>query len=200
MSVAGHDQSWKDRIASWFQQRWQLVGGLKLERDQGFYNESRWAQNYTPQTDGPYELARQHAERKFDLAIQAFNAEDKKSEIILGFSSTAAVLLIAAARGNLFQANVPTVVGIILIFLSAIAACRGRVGGAVISPSSARELLEIIDSEPSLSESHLESLVAATNHVAIEGTRRMAHWKARLVRIAYVLFVAGVGALILNLF
>jgi hypothetical protein len=172
--------------------------------DSEFIGANSWAEGYLPQGDpAAYGRVSKFAEAQYAFMIDLSEGLDKKADEQVRFMITIVGAVTAAAAAKLFKVEgirpIPASVALACICLAIYAAIRARTPQSNATPMSPRDLLKVTDlaSKPTLEQ--IESVIAASHHVAILGMRSLTTWKARLLNRSALAFAIGFALLLYSL-
>lgn len=125
---------------------------------------------------------------------------DKKADEQVRFMVTIVGAVTAAAAAKLFNVekirHLPAGLALVGIGLAILAAIRARTPQSTATPMSPRDLLTVADLESKPTPEQMESVIAASYHVAIFGMRSLTLWKARLLNRSTLAFAIGFALLL----
>lgn len=159
-----------------------------------FADATRWAEEYAPQgQEDVYALISQFAENQYKFMVDLSEGLDKKADEQLRFMSTIFGAITAAAAAKLITFERPwlALASLIPIGLALVTAMRTRTPQSNATPMSTRDLLAVADLKCKPQRYQIESVVAASYHVATFAMETLTTWKARmLVRSALAFLIA----------
>ena len=167
-----------------------------------FLDAEQWAINYAPAHESEvYAFIEQFAEKQFEFVAGATDTLDKKADAWARFAATIAGATVTAASTTLIKISSTLffVFGGLVILLSIILAIRAGMPLSALTPITVRNLLKVADVLAAPSEGQIHGAIAASHHVAIEGTNRINEWKASLIKASFYLFIAGYIMVLLSL-
>jgi hypothetical protein len=159
-----------------------------------FLNAEQWAINYAPAHEsGVYAPIEEFAEKQFEFVAAATDTLDKKADGWARFASAMAGATVTAASTTLIKIGNTYLflcAGLVL-FVSVIMAIRAGMPLSALTPITVRNLLKVADVPSAPSEPQIKSAIAASYHVAVEGTNRINEWKSRLIELSFYVFIIG---------
>ncbi len=180
-------------IRSWIWLRsWVFPPSVRFDSE--FIEATRWAEGYSPQNPGEvYARVSKFAESQYQYMTSLSDGLDKKADDLLRFMTTIMGVVIAAGAGRLITFERPWAALLSLgpISLALIAAIRIRTPQSTTTPMNPRELLKIADLKSTPTAEQLESVLAASYHVAILGMKSLTSWKARMLNRSVLAFLTA---------
>ena len=167
--------------------------------DSEFIDASVWAEGYTPQGDmAVYAQISKFSENQYTFMVNLSEGLDKKADEQVRFMVT--FVGAAAAAAKLFDVerirHVSGGLALVCIGLAILAAIRARTPQSTSTPMSPRDLMTVADLQSKPTPEQMESVVAASYHVAIFGMRSLTVWKARLLNRSTLAFAVGLALLL----
>ena len=162
--------------------------------DLGFLDASQWARDYLPTgQDEVYALISPYAQNQYDYMVAVSDALDKKADDQLRYMWTLSAGLIAAwgAKWVVFERPCFAFIGLILASLALVTAFVSKRPVGNTTPMNPRGVLAVADHKSRPSKPQLESVIAASYHVAIVGMKILTKWKAGSLNLSFWLFVAA---------
>ena len=162
--------------------------------DSEFIDATNWAEGYAPSgNEEVYVLISKFSEIQYNLMLSLSDGLDKKADEQVRFMVTIVGAIIAAAAGKLVRFERPSLafIGLLPICLALFTAIRVRTPQSSTTPMSPRDLLAVADLESKPTKHQIDSVIAASYHVAIFGMRSLATWKARLLNRSTMVFLIG---------
>jgi hypothetical protein len=174
-------------IPSWFRP-------IDPRSTQEFLDAEQWAISYAPAYDSDvYASVEEFAKEQFEFVAGATDTLDKKADGWARFASAIAGATITAASTNIIKIghNYVFMSGGGLILLSVVVAIRAGMPLSALTPITVRNLLKVADFASAPSENQIKSAIAASYHVAIEGTNQINQWKSWLIKWSFYVFILG---------
>jgi hypothetical protein len=170
--------------------------------DSEFIDATRWAEGYSPSgQEDVYALVSTFSEKQYNFMLSLSDGLDKKADEQLRFMATVVGAITASAAGKLVRFEHPwlAVISLFPILLALVAAMRARTPQSSATPMSPRDLLKVADLASKPTKHQVESVIAASYHVAIFGMRSLTTWKARLLNRSTMAFLIGFGLLLVSI-
>jgi hypothetical protein len=192
-------REWIYRRPGWAVRLWILVRSWFFppapEFNSAFIDATEWARNYAPGGEPEtYAIVAKFAETQYSSMVSLSDGLDKKADELVRFTVTiAGAVTAAASTGKLIKFHRPEWAAVAFLFVAASVYCamRVRTPTATTIPMSSRDLLKIADLDTKPTAHQIESVVAATYHVATVGLGGVTNWKSNLLRRSTVAFFAG---------
>ncbi len=145
-----------------------------------------------------YGIVSAFAEKQYYLMISISEGLDKKADEHLRFMATVGGAILAAVAAKLISFERPwlAVVGLALFCVALFTAITIRTPQKSSIPMSPRELLSVAELNSKPAKHQVESVTAASYHVAILGMRSLTTWKARLLTRSTLAFIMGLLVLL----
>jgi hypothetical protein len=159
-----------------------------------FLDAEQWAISYAPAHETEvYEAVEEFAKQQFEFVAGATDTLDKKADGWARFASAIAGATVTAASTNLIKIgnNYIFILGGCLILASVIVAIRAGMPLSALTPITVRNLPKVADHPSAPSETQIKSAIAASYHVAIEGTNQINQWKSWLIKFSFYIFIFG---------
>ncbi len=133
--------------------------------------------------DDVYALMAQFSENQYNFMVDLSEGLDKKADEQLRFMAAIFGAITAAAGAKLITFERPwlALASLLPICLALVTAVRIRTPQSNATPMSPRDLLAVADLESRPAKHQMESVIAASYHVAILAMRGLTTWKARML-------------------
>lgn len=151
-----------------------------------------WAQDYTPQgNDEVYSLIADFAQHQYDQEVVTYDGLDRKADELIRLTTTISGAILTAAASKFVAFHHPWFAYIALAptALSVFTAMRARTPGGWATPVSPRDLLAVADLDLKPAPHQIQSVIAASLHVALLRMRTATTWKALRIRRATTAFL-----------
>jgi hypothetical protein len=172
--------------------------------DSEFIDADRWAEGYIPQGDSAvYSLVAKVAESQYNFMISLSDSLDKKADDQVRFIATLVGAVTAAASAKVFKVEFVrpglAIWALVFIFPAIFVAWRARAPQKSAIPMSPRDFLRVADLSSKPPSHQMESVIAASYHVAIFRMRSLTTWKARLLNRSALAFTIGFALLLASI-
>jgi hypothetical protein len=175
-----------------------------LDLDDDLREAREWAAGYSPvgreENSG---LILEYAKGQHASLMTTIGELDKKADDLTRMILTVFGAVLAVASTRLVQvswpASIPASIGLFAQATGLVIAALARVPAKLETPMEPRRLMKVSDLPLLPTKGQMESVAAATYHVAIVGATLLNEWKSTQLRRANVLFLSGLGLLVLSL-
>lgn len=153
---------------------------------------SQWALGYAPHgSEEVYSRIAEFSEHRYTHLVDTYDSLDRKADELVRLTTTISGAILTAAATKYVAFHRPWVAYIALAptVLSVFTAMMARTPGGVATPIAPRDLLAVADLDVKPKPHQIESVIAASLHVAILGMRTVTTWKAKQVRRATIAFL-----------
>jgi hypothetical protein len=178
-------------VRSWFWLR-SLALAPSRQFDSVTLDATDWARNYAPQgNDDVYSLIAEFAQHQYDQEVVTYDGLDRKADELIRLTTTisGAILTAAASKFVAFHHPYAAYIALVPTAFSVFTAMRARTPGGWATPMTPRDLLAVADLGLNPAPHQIQSVIAASLHVALLGMRTVTTWKALQIRRAATAFL-----------
>jgi hypothetical protein len=184
-------------LLSWFR-------APRLDADADYQAAKDWARLYSPtgrEENGDVLL--QFSKDHYTLVSSMLGELDKKADDLMRTTLAVFGAVLAAVSAHIVQIAQPwiwfAVFGLTALAIGVGLAAVARIPAELTTPMSPKELMQVSDLSMLPSKSQMQSVAAASYHVAVTGATILNRWKTAQLRRANRFFLAGLVLLRLSL-
>jgi hypothetical protein len=175
-----------------------------LKLDEGLREAKAWAELYSPvgrEENG--ELVLEYAKDQYASLVTTIGELDKKADDLTRTILTVFGAVLAVASTRIVQVVSPwsilALFGLLVQAAGIVIAAVTRIPAELETPMETRRLMAVSDLDILPSKSQMQSVAAASYHIAIVGASILNGWKTTQLRRANCCFLAGLALLVLAL-